>query len=379
VSQQPFGDIPLFRELQKLLSTDQGPINKELALQVATAIAAEGPADGRPDAAAIREFGLAVHSAEMLLAGYTRLQSQEPAQTEVLRRSDWVPATLSSWMWVLELLSTRFTSAAQGLGDGEASMPGAEAIIGQLAPLLLGLQVGTLLGHLSLESLGRYDLPIPRDDAGKLFLVDANAAGIATDYGFEISQFRAWLALREASRHLIGAGAPWVERYRKSLLATLVESIEIDTGDLERRIVEMQSGGMEGLQEGFGGDQSFPIATTEAHSAALARLQSFTAVFEGYAAHAVSEVGPQMVPALSRIDEGMARFAASPSEGKAALSALLGIGSDRSLQHSGATFSAAVVKLRGIDELNRVWEAPDNLPTLSEVKDPFTWMERVLD
>jgi uncharacterized protein (DUF2342 family) len=37
-----------------------------------------------------------------------------------------------------------------------------------------------------------------------------------------------------------------------------------------------------------------------------------------------------------------------------------------------------VVKLRGIASLNRIWEAPDNLPTLDEIKDPFAWMERVL-
>jgi uncharacterized protein (DUF2342 family) len=36
------------------------------------------------------------------------------------------------------------------------------------------------------------------------------------------------------------------------------------------------------------------------------------------------------------------------------------------------------VKLRGIRSLNSMWEAPDNLPTLEEIRDPFTWMERVL-
>jgi uncharacterized protein (DUF2342 family) len=36
------------------------------------------------------------------------------------------------------------------------------------------------------------------------------------------------------------------------------------------------------------------------------------------------------------------------------------------------------MRLHGIDALNRVWEAPDNLPALAEIKDPFAWIERVV-
>jgi uncharacterized protein (DUF2342 family) len=38
-----------------------------------------------------------------------------------------------------------------------------------------------------------------------------------------------------------------------------------------------------------------------------------------------------------------------------------------------------VVKLKGIAALNKVWDAPDNLPSLDEIRDPFAWMERVID
>jgi uncharacterized protein (DUF2342 family) len=52
---------------------------------------------------------------------------------------------------------------------------------------------------------------------------------------------------------------------------------------------------------------------------------------------------------------------------------------DRKLETSGSTFCAAIVSLKDIETLNRVWEAPDNLPTLDEIKDPFAWIERVVD
>jgi uncharacterized protein (DUF2342 family) len=61
------------------------------------------------------------------------------------------------------------------------------------------------------------------------------------------------------------------------------------------------------------------------------------------------------------------------------LSQILGVTFDRPLEAAGATFCAAIVKLHGIQALNRVWEAPDNLPGLEEIKDPFAWIERVLE
>jgi len=88
---------------------------------------------------------------------------------------------------------------------------------------------------------------------------------------------------------------------------------------------------------------------------------------------------PQMVEGAARIDEGMVRHRSSPSEGQAALSSVLGISFDRGLETKGETFCAAVVKMKGLAALNRVWEAPDNLPSPEEIKDPFQWMERVLE
>ncbi len=80
----------------------------------------------------------------------------------------------------------------------------------------------------------------------------------------------------------------------------------------------------------------------------------------------------------TRIDERMERLRAAPTEGKSMLAGVLGIERDRVLEAGGRTFCAAVVKLKGISALNELWTAADNLPNLEEIKDPFSWMERVL-
>jgi putative hydrolase len=379
MSQDPFGDIPLFREIQRILASGEGPINFEIARQVAVAAATQGMSEPTPATDPARALSQAVHEAEILVSGYTRLSPDEPMRLLLVNRSAWATSTLEAWRWLLVHLAGRF--AAQ-LGEGaNGSEEGApmQAAMGQVAPLLLGLQTGTLIGSLAQEALARYDLPIPRDDDARLIFVEPNMNQVASEYGFEPEAFRKWMALHEAARHLVFTAKPWVGRYARSLLSDLVDAIEIDTGELERRLMELQTKGMEALQEGLGGsEQSVPITHTDRHRRALERFRGFVAVTEGYASHAAGAVSAQILTDSVRIDEGMTRRSAVPSEGRRLLATVLGISFDNDLHAAGATFCAAVVKLHGLPALNKLWDAPDNIPSLPEVRDPFQWMERVL-
>lgn len=376
MSQEPFGDIPLFREIQKLLSSSTGPINFEIARQVAMAVALEGGTEPAPDRAGTAAFAQAVRSGEVVLAGYTRLPFEEPVATEVITVATWVTSTLDAWSWILERLALRFTGELARLSGESSEDNPMQAVLGQIGPLLVGMQVGTLVGHLATEALARYDLPLPRDDDQHLFVVGLNVARVARDYGVESSDLLAWLALHEVARHLVMTSVPWVQRYVRSLLTEVVDAIEIDVSGLESRFMDLQSQGMDALQRGVAPDSLLPIVPTQRHERSLERLRSFLALFEGYCTHASVAVAGEIAHGGPRVEEGMARRRASPSEGETMLSSILGISVDRALETSGATFCAAVVKLKGPLALNHVWDAPDNLPTPEEIRDPFAWMER---
>ena len=377
MSQEPFGDIPLFREIQRILASSTGPVNYEIARQVAAAIATQGAPDPSVPTEVQRTFAEVVHASEGVLSGFTRLVLREPLQSHVVVRKEWAAATLDAWSWLLDRLAGRFAGEMGKLGAGDEP-EAMQTAMGQVAPLLMGIQAGTLVGHLARELLGRFDVPIPRDDDGRLFIIEPNVQAVASDYGFDVEELRAWLALQETARGLIVASVSWIDRYFRSLLAEIIDSIEIDASDLERRLTELQTRGMEALQEGLSPGDALPVVPTERHRRALERLHAFMALFEGYARHACAAVSSQVLGDTARIDEGMARHNLSPSDGEEMLASLLGLSLDRSLDSTGTTFCAAVVRLHGIDALNRVWEAPDNLPTLAEVKDPFAWIERVV-
>jgi putative hydrolase len=378
MTQEPFGDIPLFREIQRLLASGEGPINLEIARQVGAAVGSQGGVEPPTDHAAERSFAAAVRRSEELLAGYTRLHLDEPALTGALTRSAWISSTLEAWLWLLGHLSERLTTELGKMGpEAQESNPLSTAM-GQIGPLLLGIQAGTLVGHLASEALGRYDLPIPRTDDGRLFFLPANLDPLARRHGLDAEELRRWLALRDVSRRLALTSAPWPERYLRAQLLELVDSVELDMASIERRLMDLQSKGMDMLEAGMGAEDTLPIVPTERHRRASDRLRAFVALLEGYSRHVSTAVGGEILSAPDDTAAAMARHRAAPSTGERMLTQIIGLELDAALESSGATFAAAVVKLKGLTALNSAWEAPDNLPSLVEIRDPFAWMERVL-
>lgn len=376
---EPFGDIPLFREIQRLLaSSGAGPINLEIAAQVAASVATQNTSEARVDEDRRRMLADAVHASETLLAGYTRLPLIEPITSEGVTRSAWASKTLVAWRWLLERLASRFVDELSDQGPEDESMQQMKMVMKQVGPLLMGLQSGTMVGHLAREVISGFDPSIPREDDKGIILVIPNIEQVSRDYELDVDSVIKWVAVQDVARHLLVQGVSWVSPYRRNLMIDLIDAIEIDTGELERRLVDLQTQGLEALQEGAAIDASMPLVPTPGHQQALDRLRAFVGLHEGYAARAASAVGEQLVADSTKVAEVIARQRATSSDAKDLLANVLGFSLDRDLVTTGTTFCAAVEQLEGLGALNRVWEAPDNLPTYGELKDPFVWIDRVL-
>jgi putative hydrolase len=378
VEPTPFGDIPLFREIQRLLaSSGTGPVNLEIAGQVAQSVATEGQAEGPILDARKRVLAEVVHTSETLLAGYTRLSLLEPIQSEAVTRSGWATKTLSAWRWLLERMASRFVDELGGDSADESEQQMA-MVMKQVGPLLMGLQSGTLVGHLAREVISGFDPSIPRDGENAIVLVIPNIEKLAHDYELDVDTVIRWVALQDVARHIVVQGVSWVGPYRRNLMTALIDSIEIDTSEMQRRLVDLQSLGMEALQEGASIDSTLPLVPTTAHQQALNRMRAFVGLHEGYSARAAEAVAKRSFGEETKVAEVIARQRAASSDAKDLLENVLGFSLSRDLVSTGTTFCAAIEKLEGLTALNRVWEAPDNLPTYDELKDPFLWIDRVL-
>src|SRR5205823_4514237 len=136
-SNDPFGDVPLFREIQRVLAASSGPVNWELARQVAIATASlnqEEPPLIDDDQRGLQDT---VRAAELAVADLTALPMPPTlAEVRAVRRGRWVEATIRDLRELIDPIAGKIGSAM-----GQMAVGGLGELGGELRPgLPLGFQ-----------------------------------------------------------------------------------------------------------------------------------------------------------------------------------------------------------------------------------------------
>ncbi|MDP8956664.1 MAG: zinc-dependent metalloprotease [Actinomycetota bacterium] len=376
-----FRDVPLFREIQRVLLSSTGPINWELARQVGIAAAAWGGDQPAPTDEDRRGLAETVRAAELAVAAFTGMPSPaDVTEVHAVGRGQWVEANVRGLGELLDPIGEKLASTMSA-GGGELPSPPAgggdfmEVMMQRVAPLLLGVQVGAVLGYLGQRVLGQFDLAVPRP-GGALYFVIPNIAGFERDWSLPSIDFRAWIALHEVT-HRFEFARPWVREHFISLVKDLVEHTELDLGGLEQRLEGLDLSNPEALSEAFEGvGNMFGHAVSPEQRLRIARVQAFMAAAEGYGEHVTERVGREMLSSFGRIEEAVRRHREG-GVGDRALERLLGLEMKLEQYRLGREFCAGVAELTDEATLARMWESPEALPSMPEFEEPTLWLARM--
>lgn len=386
--EQPFGvppgdvwnDVPLFREIQRVLMSSSGPVNWELARQVGIASASWGTEDPAPGEADRRGFEEAVRVAELQVAGLTGLQApSDIPKVEAVRRGQWVQANIEGLRAVLEPAAAKIgdaIAAAQQDSIPEPSQAGVAQVLGQLSPLLLGAQVGTVLGTLAQQVLGQYDIAVPRPDgSGALLFVVPNIARFEKEWSLDPTDFRTWIAIHEVT-HRFEFARPWALTRFRELIDDFTSTLTLDVGELQQRLASLDPSNPESMQEMLAGEDSmFGAVMDDEQRLKLRRVQAFMTAAEGYGDHVMHALGAQMLPSYARIDEAMRRYRET-EQVDPVFERLLGIEVKREQYRLGRAFCDTVVELTDEATLARMWDSAEALPSMPELEEPRLWLAR---
>jgi coenzyme F420 biosynthesis associated uncharacterized protein len=386
--ENPFGappgdiwnDVPLFREIQRVLMSSSGPVNWELARQVGIASASLGTEDPAPSDEDRRGFDDAVRVAELQVAGFTGLEApSDIPKVEAVRRGQWVQANIEGLRALLEPAATKIGDAiatAQREAMPEQAQAGVAQLLGQLSPLLLGAQVGTVLGTLAQQVLGQYDIAVPRPDgAGSLLFVVPNIARIEKDWSLDPTEFRTWIAIHEVT-HRFEFARPWALKRFRELIDDFTSTLTLDLDELQLRLASLDPSNPEGMQEMLAGQENlFGAVMDDEQRLKLGRIQAFMTAAEGYGDHVMHALGAQMLPSYARIDEAMRRYRET-EQVDPVFERLLGIEVKREQYRLGRAFCDTVVELTDETTLARMWDSAEALPSMPELEEPRLWLAR---
>ena len=376
-----FANIPLFKELGKVMSWTGGPINWDLARDTATSLA--GTATGLPaTTGGGSAFAEAVNVAELWLDQVTELPAVDGPALE-MTAEEWAQQAATSGglgIYLEPVASGMTASLAEGLPEELAGLGGAMTqAMGSLSAMLYGMQAGQVTGQLAEQLHGVYDLAVPTVDPKIVGTVGDTAERFARDYEFDAVEFRYWLALREAVHRRIFAGVPWLRSAVSDLIGQFASHTNVN---IEQMLEGM--GGMgfdpsnpEALRDALSAPDAFRIEPTTEQRATLRRLQAIVAFVEGSSESTVAAAAADKLTALPRIEEAARRRRAEKGPGERALEQLLGLDLKPSDVRLGPAFCEAVLAARGRSGLDRAWRSVESLPRADELAEPSRWLVRM--
>jgi putative hydrolase len=386
----------LLGDLMNMLGTnapDQWEMTRSFALNVATGGTAE------PNVEPIQRIQLEqlARVAELNVTEATGMPVSPDGRRLTcvpVGRGDWTLRALESWRRVLTAMAPaagavpRTPTADEWSAGGEAGS-GLGDMLGQWAtaigPMFFGLQVGSVVGHLSQRALGQYPLAIPWAPSDELVFLPTNIAAFASDWSLPEEETLLWVCARELASHSVLA-RPAVRARIDELLTELADATAAAQQDMAGRLGALGNPGalegtgmdLESLQGMFGDPDALlgELLTPESRQSSE-RLTALAVVIDAYADHNAELVGQKLVGSHSQLAEAWYRRRIERGKGEEAAGALFGLDLDQSQVDRGRSFVSGVVERAGEESLARLWSPATNVPTPAEVDAPGLWLERI--
>jgi len=387
----------LLGDLMKMFSTnapDQWEMTRAFGLQVAT----DGTAE--PNVEPIERIRLEelARVAELHVIEATGM----PVSSDGRRitcvptgRGDWTVRALEAWRPVLSAMAPSPQAppepAVEPSGDPLGGDPtaGFGELIGKLSvalgPALFGMQLGSVVGHLSHRALGQYVLAIPWAPADELLIVTANVSAFADDWSIPQEEALLWVCARELATHAV-LSRPEIRARMEELLEALAASASATQQGLAERLGGLGGLGdpsapgmdLESLQGMFGDPEALlgDLLTPESRRTSD-QLTAVAVVVDAYADHIADRVGRTLVGSHAQLAEAWYRRRIERGKGEEAAGALFGLDLEQAQVDRGRAFVAGVVERAGEEGLERLWSSARHLPTPPEVDAPGLWLERI--
>jgi coenzyme F420 biosynthesis associated uncharacterized protein len=132
------------------------------------------------------------------------------------------------------------------------------------------------------------------------------------------------------------------------------------------------------IRSGSGESGSWLEALMNAEQRALfSSMQATMCIVEGYSNHVMNAVGRDLLPNYALISRRFEQRLEQRSQADRLLAKLTGLDVKLEQYRLGEQFIDRIVRERGHSFARRVWDGPDYLPTMAEIRQPDLWLARI--
>ncbi len=364
----------LFSQVQAMMQPYDGPVNWQLAVDLARKTAAQAP-DPTPTSTEVSAVADAVRLADLWLDEATDFASGVTSTT-AWSKAEWIESTREVWQRLVEPVAEHVVGAMADALPAEAKAM-AGPLLGMLSKIggaMFGSQIGTAIGTLAGDVLTASDIGLPLGPTGRAALLPANVAAFADGLDVSLEDVTLYLALREAAHQRLFAHVPWLREHLLTAVADYGRGITIDTAGIEEQMRSIDPSNMEQLQSALEGGLFVP-AKTPAQEEALQRLETTLALVEGWVDEVVGQATAARMPAAAKMQEAVRRRRAAGGPAEETFAALVGLElRPRRLRDASALWGSLRTR-QGVEARDAVWLHPHLLPTAADLDDPLGFRE----
>jgi coenzyme F420 biosynthesis associated uncharacterized protein len=237
-----------------------------------------------------------------------------------------------------------------------------------------------MLGWMSTRVLGQYDLLIVEtehvDEQDIVYYVGPNVLALEKTFAFPPREFRLWLALHEVTHRAQFTGVPWMREHYLGLVEQTIQSVDPDPKRFLAaldRVVDAVRRGDNPLDDGG----LMALVASPEQKAVLDQMSGLMSLLEGHGDVTMDRAGEGLIPSAERFSRVLRQRRQSAAGLAKLLQQLIGLEAKLSQYQQGEAFIEAVEGAGGTALLDRAWEEPGNLPSISEIRDPATWVARI--
>lgn len=384
----PFGAMPFFGDLFRMMSASTSAAGAwESARQLAMSVATEGTSEPNVELAtriALEQLGRVADLHVANASGLSTVIGGRVPEIAAVTRGAWAQRTLDVYRPLLERLAGSLSSSQALLPEELAHDPAAAMfapMMQAMAPMMLAMTAGSMVGQLATRCLGGFDLPIPRDGTHELLVLVHNVDAFAEEWSLPIDELRLWVCINELAHHAV-LGVPHVGATLHDLLDAYASGFRPDPNALLDRIGDVDpTAGPEALarlQESLADpDVVLGVVQSPQQRAMLPNLEALVSVIEGFVDHIMDTIGTTLMPAYPRITEAVRRHRVEIDRADRFVERILGLNLTQAQYDRGNAFIAGVLERAGDSGLDRLWLDATNLPTPAEVDAPGLWLARI--
>lgn len=365
------------------LFTSEGPVNWELAKQMAQWTIAGGQTE--PNVDPLRRIRLEelLRVADLNVGSATGLETSitgRPLTALATTRTAWAHRTLDDYKPYLERLAQSMTAQAEEQDPVDAPDPLGQ-LLGNLpqiiAPMMHGMQAGTLVSQLAERAFGEYALPIPRPRRDELMVVVDAVDQFAADWSLPADDVTLWVLLDEVAHHAV-LGLPHVRTRLEGLLLEYAGGFVPDPESLQDKFEHFDPMNPASLQEAFADPGALLGAIqTDAQRALLPRLEAIVVAIEGYVDHLMDTVGHRLVSTHAQLTEALRRRRAEETPSDRFVERIFGLELGEAQYARGQHFVNGLVERAGEEGLAQLWASERTIPTPAEVDAPGLYLARL--